>query len=126
MRDDEKLKPPNEVRKSSCLQAVKITGLKLHDCLFSMHHCTCHRLFVFSPTHIADESTLLELLYSSLCLLHTYLNLPFSPPTNTHINFQTATTGCVSEEHRYRVIWQTLRVWILDLLIEVSFCFYCT
>lgn len=96
-RDDEKLKPPKEVQKSSCLQAIKITALKLHDCLFSMHHCTCHRLFVFSPTHMVDESTLLELLYSSLCLLHTYLNLPFSPPTNTHINFQTATTGCVSE-----------------------------
>lgn len=70
--------------------------MKLHSCLFSIPNCTCHGSFVFPPTRLVDESTPLELFYSSLCLLHTYLNLLFSPPTNTHILFQTATTSWIS------------------------------
>lgn len=71
------------------LWGSKVNKTLFSGCLFSVHHYTCHEFFVFPPTPLADESTPLELFYGSLCLLHTYLNLPFPPPTDTHTRIHT-------------------------------------
>ena len=102
------------------LQGSEVNKTLFSGCLFSVHHYTCHGFFVSPPTPLADESTPLELFYGSLCLLHTYLNLPFLFPlthTQAHTHFSTGMTSSISLNGMCtQCLAASSGVWILDLL----------
>lgn len=64
------------------LRGSNVNQAFISGCLFPEHHSIMES--VFALTALADESTPVELLDGSSCLLHTCLNLPLSiPPTYT-------------------------------------------